>query len=227
VPKRARLIPGDLKDLSISQASGSKLSYFGYEFEVPWSDIDAALTKLYPKLNPNTVVLNFHSGLQVSVTALSAKELVNGVASSLQVSPQVFGSFVGSEFGSEATQSDYAFAKKLYEFTPGKMNRWAIRPSVHYRECMLLTIKSTSLLWAADSGIFYIHNQDYRGFQQGSPQARPNGILVDLYSDNEGIEFNFNQKNYQTPMGVLQSEVNRVIQSVHKMRKSRDSRDVS
>src|SRR5690349_11883015 len=31
-----RLAPAQLTDLSISRSSGRKLSYFGYEFEVPW-----------------------------------------------------------------------------------------------------------------------------------------------------------------------------------------------
>jgi hypothetical protein len=73
VPNRVRLVPRDLEDGSISQVTGSKLSYFGYEFEVPWNDIDPALTKLYPKLNPNRVVLTFRSGLQLAVTGDSGK----------------------------------------------------------------------------------------------------------------------------------------------------------
>ena len=145
---------------------------------------------------------------------------MNGIASAFHSSPQLFESLVGLEFGPDATRSDYDFTRKLYEFTPEKMNRWAIRPSVHYRETMLLTIKSTSLLWSADSGIFNIHNQDYKGFQQGSTQARPNGIVVDLYSDDDGIEFIFNQKDYQDREGVSQAEINRVVQSVHKVRRS-------
>jgi intracellular septation protein A len=35
-------VPVELPDLSVSQASGKKLSCFGYEFEVPWDDIDQA-----------------------------------------------------------------------------------------------------------------------------------------------------------------------------------------
>jgi hypothetical protein len=219
-PNRVRVVPRDLEDVSISQATGSKLSYFGYEFEVPWDDLDPAQTGLYPKKNPNRVVRTFRSGLQLSVTALTPKELVNGIASTFHSSPQLFESFVSSEFGPDATRSDYAFANKLYEFTPRNMNRWAMRPSVHYRESMLLTIKATSLLWSADSGIFNIQNQGYKGFQQGSTQARPNGMVADLYSDEDGIEFLFNQKGYQNTTGVSQAEINRVIQSLNKVRGS-------
>jgi len=33
------MAPAQLADLSISRSPGRKLSYFGYEFEVPWNDM--------------------------------------------------------------------------------------------------------------------------------------------------------------------------------------------
>ena len=36
----AARVPTDLKDKSVSDAPGEKLSYVGYEFEVPWNDLD-------------------------------------------------------------------------------------------------------------------------------------------------------------------------------------------
>jgi hypothetical protein len=52
-PPIARVTPTDLKDQSLSQTPGKRLSYFGYEFEIPWSDLDETQTKLYPKDQPN------------------------------------------------------------------------------------------------------------------------------------------------------------------------------
>jgi hypothetical protein len=64
-PAVASIVPTELNDKSVSQAPGTKLSYFGYEFEVPWSDFDETRTKLYPKDKPEKtrVDLRFHSGL--------------------------------------------------------------------------------------------------------------------------------------------------------------------
>jgi hypothetical protein len=219
VPSRAWLAPVELTDASISPAAGSKLSYFGYEFELPWSDIDASRSKADLKLN--RAVITLRSGLQVSVTALPPKDFINAVASSY-TSPQLFEPFVASEFGSEASRSDYEFLRRLYNFTPEKMDRWALSSAVHYRESMLLTIKSAALLpWAADSGIFNVRNAEYRGFQQGRPDARPTGIAVTLFSEDGGIEFIFSQTSYGNPAGVSQAEINRVIQSVRKMGEGR------
>ena len=67
----ARVVPAELQDHSISQSPVKKLSYFGYEFEVPWSDLDESQTTLHPKTKPQFMVeLHFHSGLRLIVESL-------------------------------------------------------------------------------------------------------------------------------------------------------------
>jgi hypothetical protein len=61
-------IPVELTDLSISQADGKKLSYCGYEFEVPWQDIDEAKTRID---SGNKAIVTFRSG-NVLLPAASA-----------------------------------------------------------------------------------------------------------------------------------------------------------
>src|SRR2546429_1773968 len=41
-----RVAPAQLRDFSISRSPGRKLSYFGYEFEVPWNDVDEAKSEI-------------------------------------------------------------------------------------------------------------------------------------------------------------------------------------
>lgn len=202
-PNTARLVPSDLPDLSISQAPGTKLSYFGYEFEVPWSDLDETKTQVYP----NQIILTFRSGLRLMAGASPARLWVNGLASSWKVAPKDIESWLGS--------SDYSVVRTLYEFTPDKMHRWALSPSIHYREILLLTMKSAALLPSASTGIFKIQNQDYRGFQQGNPQARST-IDVVLCSDEGSFDLTFLQKDYQNRAGISQAEINRIVQSLHK-----------
>jgi hypothetical protein len=216
-PAIARLVPGELKDLSISPAPGHKLSYFGYEFEVPWTDLDQTQTRLHPENHPNQVVLTFRSGLHLQVTVLPAKEFIDNLGASFPGSPQAMNNFIEASFGHEATQSDYIFLKRLYEFTPAKMNCWSLSQRVHYREGFLLILKSASLPLWAKGGIFNIQSGSYKGFQQGAPQIRPPGIAASLYSNDGAVEFIFSQKNYQNSAGVSQSEINRVVQSLHKL----------
>jgi hypothetical protein len=114
-------------------------------------------------------------------------------------------------------KSDYSFVKTVYEFTPDKMSHWQAFRGTHARDQWLLILKSLVPLKAAESGIFNIQNQDYKGFQQGDPQMHPDGIAINLYRDDGSIEMLFRTKDYRITSGLSQAELNRVIGSVHKV----------
>jgi hypothetical protein len=209
-PPVARVVPTGLKDQSVSQAPGEKLLYFGYEFEVPWSDLDETQSKLYPEDKPQKckVDLHFRSGLRLVVTAVPPREWANGLAKEMKASPQK----IDATFG----ESDYRFAKTIYDFTPDKMSHWAMDQRLYLREQFLLIIKSVALVKSADTGIFNVQNQNFKGFQEGSPQVRQDEIAVQLFSDEGSMEFIFLQKDYQSSAGVTQPEINRIVQSLRR-----------
>lgn len=213
-PPIARIVPAELKDTSVSPVPTTKLSYFGYEFEVPWTDLDDNQTKFYPKDKPDKFLVNlhFHSGLQVRISAAPAGVWSKQLSTQFNTSPQT----LESVFGRGVMKSDYSFAKALWEFSPEKMNHWVTSQGPMNKDEFLLIIKSIALPKAAETGIFNIHNQNYRGFQFGNPQVRQDGIIVDLYSDDGGVEVGFFQKDYKNATGVTQAEINRIIQSLHK-----------
>jgi hypothetical protein len=213
VPTVARVVPVDLKNTSVSSAPGTKLSYLGYEFEVPWRDLDESQTRLYPADKPKKtlVVLTFRSGLLLRVTAIPPHEWTSDSDPEIRMVPRA----VVANFGYGAIQSDYSLVKSIYEFTPDRMHYWALEPSVHYREQAVLVIKSIMLLAPADTGIFNIKNQNFKGFQQGDPQVRQTKLEFQLYSEDGSVEFVFFQKN-KNSAGVTQPEINRVIQTFRK-----------
>jgi hypothetical protein len=208
----ARVVPTDLKDISVSQALRTKLSYVGYDFEVPWNDLDETQTKLYPADKPaKTVVLTFKSGLRLKVSAIRAHEWTSDPSPEIRMVPLT----VAANFGYEATKSDYSLVKAIYGFTPQKMHYWSLEPRVHYREQMLVVIKSVMLPAPAETGIFNIQNQEFKGFQQGDPQVRQAKLEFDLYSDEGSVEFIFFEKD-KNSAGVTQPEINRIIQTLRK-----------
>jgi hypothetical protein len=210
----ARVVPTDLKDLSMSQVPGRRLSYVGYEFEVPWNDLDESQTRSVPKDHPEMIALVFRSGLHLIVSASPARVFPNGFAREMKLSPQS----LESVFGHGAEQSDYSFHKNLYEFTPDKMHLWALSPSEHYREHFLLTMKAVVLAGSsADTGIFNVRNQNWYGFQLGDPQAHPRRVAVHLYSDDGTIELTFAGSDGQRPVAVTQPEINRIVESLRKV----------
>jgi len=211
-PAVARVVPTALQDASVSSAPGKKLSYFGYEFEVPWTDLDESQTKLYPAKAPHKAELHFRSGLRLMVTAVRPREFVDGAAKGFGDTPQHFGLL----FGPETVKSDYDFKKALYEFTPDAMHHWSTSRDIFAREGFLLTIKSVALSNPASTGIFNVRNPSYQGFQEGNPQVRQGEILVDLFSDEGGVEMMFFQKAHQKGSVITQPEINRVIQTLRR-----------
>jgi hypothetical protein len=218
VPGVAKVVPTELTDDTVSPAHGTKLSYLGYDFEIPWTDLDESKTELYPKDKPDktAVVLTFRSGLRLRVTAFTPGEWATLFATDFKLSPQQFEQFVGHE----GAKSDYVFLRNLYEFTPDKMHYWAWSSSTHAHDAMVLMLKSIAPAKAAETGIFNVQKGSFRGFQQGSPAARPDQLLVTLYSDDGNVEFTLWQKGYKNPAGITQPEMNRIVQSVHKLRLS-------
>lgn len=212
-PPVVRVLPANLKDQSISTSPGTKLSYFGYEFEVPWTDIDESQTQFYPKDKPekNGVDLRFRSGLRLHFVALPPRELVSALSGETGVSAQA----LEGALGRDTMKSDYNFVKGVYEFNPDKMNHWVFKKGPVDRDELLLILKSIVTSKGADSGIFYIRNQSQQGFQQGDCRVREGRITVDLYSDDGGVEMNFFQKDYRDSGGITQPEINRIIQSLH------------
>jgi hypothetical protein len=207
-----RVVPTELQDKSVSAAPGKTLSYFGYEFEIPWDDLDDSQTKMFAANATHKAELHFRSGLRLIVTALPPREFVDGAAKGFGNTPQHFSVL----FGPEMVQSDYDFKKSLYEFTPDQMHHWTTSQEIFAREGFLLTIKSVSLSNAASTGIFNVRNISYKGFQEGNPQVRQGEILVDLFSDEGGVEMMFLQKNYRKGSVITQPEINRVIQTLRK-----------
>jgi len=60
-PKVARQVPRPLSDNSVSQTAGDKLSLLGWDFEVPWADVNDSLTKLHPEKSADKRSLIFIS----------------------------------------------------------------------------------------------------------------------------------------------------------------------
>jgi hypothetical protein len=214
----ARILPTELQDHSISQAKGMSLSYVGYEFEIPWDDLDESKTQLYPKDKPTKTraVLTFRSGLCLVVSAYAPREMVDGFTNGDSGFGKMGPHAIDRLFGPGSSASDFALANNVYEFTPDKMHYWSLSDRTHYRETLLLTIKSIMPSASAETGIFRVQSTNYKGFQQGNPAKIPRGIVVSLYSEQGGIEFIFSGHDYRHPVGLTQPEINRVIQSLRK-----------
>ena len=198
--------PVSLSDLSVSSVPHQKVSYFGYEFEIPWDDVDEQKSRTVGTIH----VTAFQSGNAFWFSTFPPREFVKSVVEIAKVTPEQFRQIYGDEvFG-----SDYGFMCEMLQITPRDfspfMSRGRAAASIE-----LLLVKATSIP-EAGSGILSIHIGDRQGFQFGNPLSRPPEIRDDLYSDDSGVELLFFQHG-GTSTGLSQGEINRVLQSVHKV----------
>ncbi len=178
---------------------------------MPWNDLDDAQTKLYPHDKPTRVILTFRSGLRLMVTSVPEGEWVRGFSSDFHVSPSQDGSCLRQ--GSDPVRLQFREnAVRIYTRYDGCL---VPVPAVHYRDNMLLLIKSVALSRNANGGIFRIQNPSFQGFQQGNLAAFSDGCIFSLYSDTGRMEFMLSEKNYKSR--VSQAEVNRIVQSLRRV----------
>ena len=194
-PAITRRVPTNLNDLSVAETAGTKISYLPTEFEVPWTDFDESQTKVETTPDHQMEWICFRSGLKLFVW----------------VTP------------SGKTAFNYVFLKRAYQLTPDKIRYWS---TSSYQDQILLRLKASFLedigmgmsSNPAESGVFNVEAQGYKGFQYGDPKARPSMIEIRLYDQENGVfEIKFLQMAYDEAAGVTQPEINRVVQSVHKI----------
>ncbi|HXL22808.1 MAG TPA: hypothetical protein VOA78_10095 [Candidatus Dormibacteraeota bacterium] len=203
-----RRTPIEQTDLSISQAPGLNLSYFGYEFEVPWTDIDREKTKI---LGGNKAIIAFRSGNVLSVWSAPPHEFMNGLFEQGKIDRDTF----RKVYGDEALQSDYNFQRLILETTPDKITLFSSKKTV-VSHSVVLMLKAISVPGDPNSGIFAIQGKEFRGFQYGRVQNPPKQLSVELFPENGHLDLLFGQKK-NGPAVISQADINRIVQTIHKV----------
>lgn len=201
-----KLTPQRLPDAAPNLAEGTSLSHAGFEFEVPWSDLDSRKSKFVK----NIAIYAFNSGrvLEFFGPSLDHEGL-------LFTAEKSFGDTNGTLrrlFGEEATKSDYAFRRTLLEHTPDELKPWMSQHEA-YRLSMLLMLKGISSV-GGDTGLFKIEKQGWKGFQFDDPTKKPKRVTLELNdSKDQHIEIIF-IPGKQESANITQSDVNRVLQTL-------------
>jgi hypothetical protein len=202
----ARNVPIELSDVSISHAPGKKLSYLGYEFDVPWDDFDEEKSKVIG----NAAIIAFRSGNAILLFVVPPQDFIKSTENHFPG----YTESVKRMYGEKVLHSDYAFKRAIYECTPRKITLLTSRQDTASLS-MIIFMKSV-IAPMVDSEIYTIQSKDFQGFQLGNPLRRPRKMAVELYSDDVELEFNFNQKDSGLP-AITQAEINRIIQTAHKV----------
>jgi len=199
--------PVEIPDASISSTSHKKISYFGYELELPWDDVDDQKSRTVGSFR----VTAFSSGNVVSFSASPPRDFVDTVIRGTKMDRDSF----AWVFGEEAARSDYFFHRELLQATPSSVSPFMSRRDAS-RGSELLLLKAITMP-ASDSGIFEIQTPHFRGFQFEGSRGRALVVRDDLYAEDGGLELNFIQRGAGSAPVLSQPEINRVLQSIHKV----------
>lgn len=203
-----RLAPSPLADLSVSSSPGRKLSYFGYEFEVPWTDVDESRSGPVPDTNKATIV--FQSGNTLSVWHGSQRAFLNQVLANDKIDQHTLRRIVGDA----ALQSDQALYHAILQMTPDKMTPFESQTDAA-NQALLLLVKGLCLPPGSDSGVFSASADEFSGFQFGRPENPSGEVSVRLFSDTSSLNFIFVHPA-GGPAVISQPDINRLLHTVHK-----------
>lgn len=202
-----RQTPAAVRDSSFTQSTGRKIAFCGCAFDVPWSDLNDAKTKA----GGNSTTLYFDSGLVALLKCQPPREFVDGVLSSTKMRSESF----RRAFGDSALESDFGLTHLMLETTPDAITV----TTPHDQQGPLIAMLALKAMATprADSGMFSIHSEDFKGFQYQDPQAKPDWVTMDLFAADRGLEFQF-FLNYQgASPHVSQSDINRIVRTIHKV----------
>ena len=202
-----RQTPASVRDSSFTESAGRKIAFCGSTFDIPWSDLDDTKTKA----GGNSTTLFFDSGLVAVLKCQPPREFVEGVLSSTKMSSDDF----RRAFGEGALASDYALTRRMLETTPDTIS--ILSPHRQQGPLMAMLILKGIATPPADSGMFAIHTREFDGFQYQDPQASPKCVLMDLFAADRGLEFQFFLHHHGASPHVSQADINRIVQTVHKV----------
>lgn len=202
-----RETPVPLRITAVADSPGRKMAFCGTEFEIPWSDLNDSKTKS----GVNSIVLFFDSGLAVVMKCEPPREFVDGVLDATGMNREMF----RRVFGNPAVESDYALTQLMLGTTPDSVG--VFRAHRYQGPMMSLLVLKAMGTPAAHTGIFSIHTSEFGGFQYQDPAATPGMIVMNLFSEDRGLEFQFHLKYKGASVHVSQADINRIVQTLHKV----------
>jgi hypothetical protein len=206
------VIPQVLRDSVPAKQPGSRLSAYGYEFEVPWVDIDKDKTRS----GDFVTIYYFRSGQFLMISnpekATNAREIFLADDEKRKVAMRMW--------GERTLESNFTLTKAMLETSPTQMAVFAPRAKV-VGLGILLTLKILAAM-GGETGIFAFDTSAIRGFQMGDPDKGPKVISVRAFdmSDHQ-LQLTFGMQKGSTGQ-ITQPEVNRLLQTVRPVGKPED-----
>ena len=198
-----KVAPQELADYSVSSSSGTTLSYFGYEFDVPWN------ANFKQKVGKGLVEVQFESGQNV---IFIVPENQSGLLTEIVEDRSLNMGDLRLVFGDLMKRSAYDQYGALLNTTPESIQAFGPRAEA-VRGVTLLTIKAIAFGPGLESGVFSFDLPGKRGFQIGDPQKSKRVDLEVFDTTGHHVEILCGSTNGN--IRFSQSELNRILTSLH------------
>jgi len=198
-----KVAPLKLADSSVSNSSGTTLSYFGYEFDVPWN------ANFKQKVGKNLVEVQFESGQNI---IFIVPENQSGLLTEIVEDRSLNMGDLRLVFGDLLKRSAYDQYGVLLNATPESIRAFGPRAEA-VRGVTLLTIKAIAFGPGLESGAFSFDLHGKRGFQIGDPQKAKRVDLEVFDSTGHHVEILCGSTNGN--IRFSQPELNRILASLH------------
>jgi hypothetical protein len=202
-----KVVPQPLADYSVSNSPGTVLSYFGYEFEVPWNGPfkQTVFTK------GGIVQLKFESGQYLSFWAHDnhaglLTEIVQDKSMNFQKLQPVFGDLLN--------RSAYDQYAAMLDTTPQSIRAFGPRADAA-RGMILLTFKAITASPQLTTGAFSFELPDKRGFEIGDPK-KSRRVDLEIFGTGEHDAEIFLATSKDS-VRFSQPELNRILTSLHRL----------
>jgi len=156
-------------------AKSSVVSYLGYQFESPTSEV-----KEEPK-SENVVVLSFSGCAQLVILKPQPSGLLTGLMHEM---PPNATRFFEDVYGKEAVRSDYEFRRTILSMTPKDLSVLA-SPRQMVRNSVLLTLKGVESQ-RFKNGLYSFETPTMRGFLEGNI-ALDKGVLIQAFDHQDQL----------------------------------------
>ena len=196
------IVPKPLTDVSIDWSEGRTFSFFGYQFEAPWTEVRQE------KILKSIAIVNFSNG--ASVIFFDPAKGVDFLAT-LTGKGTKNEATLKKIFSDEATRSNYGLRSAILYLTPGDLRLFSSRQEM-VASSVLLMMKPT---WAKGKkgGLYSFQTERIRGFQDGDPAYKRVMIYAFDAQDHE-IQLVI-ASGQAANQNFTQSEVNRIVHSLH------------
>jgi hypothetical protein len=196
------VVPQPLPATPRETSLGKSFSYFGYEFESPWTEVASE------RKSKSVAVLIFSGGQGISIFDWQESDDL--------VAPMKGGSAdraaaVEAVFGADAMRSNYALTSSTLNVTPGDLRVFSSRQKM-VATSLLISLKQIKMSRVAGR-VYSFQTNSIRGFQVGDPLHDKTVVIEAFDAQDHRIQLFIGAKANTSPKPT-QADINRILYSL-------------